>query len=74
MPNDLFRKAEAGARRLRVSRSQLYATAMTAFLEKQDARNIAEQLDEVYSQVSAKLDPGLYRAQLRSIEKDDWRS
>jgi metal-responsive CopG/Arc/MetJ family transcriptional regulator len=34
IPDDLFRLAEAAARRLQVSRSQLYATALSVFLNR----------------------------------------
>lgn len=35
MPDDLFHLAEAAARRLRVSRSELYANAITEYLNRQ---------------------------------------
>ncbi len=71
VPDDLFRLAEAAARRLRVSRSQLYATAISEFLERQQASAITERLNEVYGRRRAKVDPILHRAQLRSLGRDD---
>jgi predicted transcriptional regulator len=72
LPDELFRHAEATARRLRVSRSELYAKAIAAFLKQQDATAITERLNDIYSRQPAKLDTGLHRAQLRSLEKDVW--
>jgi predicted transcriptional regulator len=72
VPDDLFRIAEATARRLRVSRSELYAKAMAEFLNRQDSHTITERLNEVYSQQPAKLDSGLHRAQLKSLRKERW--
>jgi hypothetical protein len=72
VPDDLFRLAEATARRLRVSRSELYSKALAEFLKQQDARAITERLNDVYSRYPAKIDPRLHRAQLESLEKDDW--
>jgi len=72
MPDELFRKAEATARRLRVSRSELYAKAIAEFLKQQDGNAITERLNQVYSRHRAKLDSGLHRAQLKSLEKDAW--
>jgi metal-responsive CopG/Arc/MetJ family transcriptional regulator len=72
VPDDLFRLAEAAARRLRVSRSQLYATAISEFLNRQQSDAITERLNEVYSRHPAKVDPALQRAQLKSLEKDSW--
>jgi len=49
VPDDLFRLAEVAARRLRVSRSQLYATAISEFLNRQQGDAVTERLNEVYS-------------------------
>ena len=72
VPDDLFRAAEATARRLRVSRSKLYATALADFLERQQSNTITERLNEIYKRRPAKLDPNLHRAQLKSIQKESW--
>jgi hypothetical protein len=72
LPDDLFRLAEATARRLRVSRSELYAKAIAEFLKQQDGSSITKRLNDVYSRCPAKVDPGLHRAQLKSLEKDAW--
>jgi predicted transcriptional regulator len=72
MPDDLFRRAEAAARRLRVSRSELYATAIAEFLKCQQGNAITERLNDVYSRIPAKVESGLHRAQLKSLEKDAW--
>jgi hypothetical protein len=72
LPDELFRVAEATARRLRVSRSKLYARAIAEFLKGQQENSITEHLNDVYSQRAANLDSGLHRAQLKSLDKDDW--
>ena len=72
VPDDLFRLAEAAARRLRLSRSQLYATAVSEFLNRQRGDAVTERLNEVYSRGPAKVDPVLHRAQLKSLDKDSW--
>jgi metal-responsive CopG/Arc/MetJ family transcriptional regulator len=72
LPDDLFRLAEAAARRLRVSRSELYAKAIAEFLKQQDTKTITERLNDVYSRHPARVDFGLHRAQLKSLEKDTW--
>ena len=70
LPDDLFQRAEVTARRLRISRSQLYTNAIAEFLKQQDGSAITERLNDVYSRSPAKVDPGLHRAQLKSLEKD----
>ena len=72
LPDDIFRLAEAAARRLRVSRSQLYATAISEFLERRQTDAVTERLNAIYSRRPAKLDPVLHRGQLRSLDKDSW--
>jgi hypothetical protein len=72
LPDDLFRLAETTARRLRVSRSELYAKAIAEFLKRQDGNAITERLNDVYSRQPAKVDSGLHRAQLKSFRKDAW--
>jgi len=72
LPDDLFHMAEATARRLRVSRSELYAKAIAEFLKGQQGSAITERLNDVYSRNAAKVDPGLHRAQVKSLAKDAW--
>jgi metal-responsive CopG/Arc/MetJ family transcriptional regulator len=70
LAEDLFRQAEAAARRLRVSRSELYAMAIADFLKRQHRNAITERLNEVYSRQPGTVDSGLHRAQLKSLERD----
>jgi len=70
--DDLFRLAEAAARRLRVSRSRLYVTAIAEFLNRQQEGAVTQRLNEAYSRRPAKVDRALHRAQLRSLDKDSW--
>ena len=72
MPYNLFRRAEATARRLRITRSELYARAITEFLKRQQGNAITERLNDVYTRLPAKVDSALHRAQLKSLEKDAW--
>ena len=72
LPDDLFRSAEAAARRLRVSRSELYAKAIAEYLKRQQGNAITERLNEVYARCPAKLDSALHRAQVKSLEIDAW--
>lgn len=72
MPDELFRQAEAAARRLRLSRSELYATAIAQFIESQRTDAVTDRLNEIYRQQSANVDEALHRAQLKIIEKNSW--
>jgi metal-responsive CopG/Arc/MetJ family transcriptional regulator len=72
LPDELFRKAELTARRLRLSRSELYAKAITLFVNGQGTDGITERLNDVYSRHTAKVNSRLHGAQLKSLEKDAW--
>jgi len=72
LPDELFQMAEATALRLRVSRSELYAKALAEFLKSHQEHAITQRLNDLYSRHTAKVDPGLQRAQFKSIEKDAW--
>ena len=72
LPEDLFRQAEAAAKKLRVSRSQLYAKAISEFLDRSRADNVTARLNEIYSGKSSRLDPALHRAQMKSLDKESW--
>jgi metal-responsive CopG/Arc/MetJ family transcriptional regulator len=72
VPDDLFRQADSAARRLGVSRSELYSKAIQEFIKKQSGSAITERLNEVYSRQTAKVDPALHRAQVQSLKKEVW--
>ena len=72
LPDDLFRLADALARRLGVSRSELYATAVAEFLAKHQHAKVTERLDQVYAQQPSRLDRRLRRAQGRSLRSAEW--
>ena len=72
IPNPVFEAAEELARRLGVSRSELYARALADFLEKRLDRRVTERLDEVYAREESGLDPALARLQAASLPRDEW--
>jgi predicted transcriptional regulator len=72
LPDDLFRLAETAARKMRLTRSELYATAIAEFLERRREANITERLNRIYSKERSRLDPALKSLQLRSLQREDW--
>jgi hypothetical protein len=72
LPDPLFAAAEAAAKRLRISRSKLYATAIARFLEEQRSSGVTERLNEVYATQESTLDPILHELQLRSLPREAW--
>ena len=72
LPDDLFESADELAKRLGVSRSELYATAVAEFLAKHHHAKVTERLDQVYGQQSSRLERPLRRAQTRSLRATEW--
>ena len=72
VPEDLYLLAEATAKRLRVSRSRLYATALSEYLARVQSENVTGQLNKIYSEEPAKLDDVLHHAQLQSMKRNVW--
>jgi len=72
IPDELFESAETLVKRLGVSRSRLYATALADYVAKHRGHKTTERLNAVYSTESGRLDPAVRRAQRRSLEPDRW--
>ena len=72
LPDSLFAEAEQVAKRLRISRSKLYASALAQFLKEHRSHGVTERLNEVYAEEKSQLDPVLHALQLRSLPREDW--
>ena len=72
IPDELFESAEALARRLGMTRSELYAKALRDYLREHRGDGITERLDEVYGAEESGLDPVVARIQGRSLPEDEW--
>jgi hypothetical protein len=72
IPDDIFRSAETLGKRLGVSRSRLYATALAEYVAKHRGRKTTARLDAVYAAEAAGLDPVVRRAQRRSVTSGTW--
>jgi metal-responsive CopG/Arc/MetJ family transcriptional regulator len=72
IPDDLFDSAETLSRRLGVSRSRLYATALAEFVAKHRGRRTTERLNEVYASEDSGLDSRVRRLQARSLRRSSW--
>lgn len=72
LPDDLFESADALAKRLGVSRSELYATAVAEFLAKHQNAKVTARLDDVYGPQPSRLERPLRRAQGRSLRSTEW--
>jgi len=74
LPDPVFKSAEQLAERLRMSRSELYAKAVKAFVEEHRDDLITSRLNGIYGTEaeSSSLDPGLASLQQRSLSRKKW--
>jgi predicted transcriptional regulator len=72
VPDDVFEAGEHLARQLGLSRSQLYADALSAYLSVRGAAAVTEKLNAVYSKESSKVDPGFAHLQLTRLANETW--
>ena len=74
LPDPLFRAADRLAKRMGLSRSELFRRALEAFLPEHEEAGVTESLNKVYGLGSeeARIDPLLEQWQLSTIPKDEW--
>ncbi len=72
VPDPVFHAAERASRRMRMSRSRLYATAVEAFISQHSDEDVTQQLNKVYATNSSKLDPALEAATLDVLSQERW--
>ncbi len=72
VPDSIFEAAEHLAKMLNVPRSQLYAEALSAYLEARDTGSITEKLNAVHDAERSQIEPALVWAQLQTLNHEAW--
>ncbi|MFO1464871.1 MAG: hypothetical protein U1F35_00260 [Steroidobacteraceae bacterium] len=72
VPDEIFEAGEHLARQLRLSRSQLYADALSAYLSERGAAAVTAKLNAVYATEPSKPDPAIDRLQLMRLANETW--
>jgi predicted transcriptional regulator len=72
LPDPVFDAAEQLAGELKLSRSQLYADALAAYLAERGAAAVTARLDAVHGERAAAIDPALARAQRGILDDEAW--
>ena len=72
LPDPLFTAAEQMAEQLHISRSQLYARALSEYLERRHDVAVTQRLNAVYGAGQEPLDPALTKAQLKILDDEAW--
>ena len=74
IPDKIFAAAEKAAKKLGMSRSELYANAVREYIDRYGREDITRKLDEVYSQAETDtaLDPIISQLQNKSLPREAW--
>ncbi|MBI4662584.1 MAG: ribbon-helix-helix protein, CopG family [Verrucomicrobia bacterium] len=73
LPDAMFQAAERLARRLGISRSQLFQRALQQYLRDQRQLGVTEALDEIYAaEPKSRVRPILSRFQMASLPREEW--
>ena len=74
IPDEVFRRADRAAKRLGISRSELYTRAVRALLESQESSRVTASYNEAFEDQAA--EEGLRRfrraAARRTLAKAEW--
>ncbi len=72
IPDSVFNSAELVAKKLNISRSELYTKAVSDYLNQHQKNYITEALNKVYSEEKPAIDPTIIQMQSSSIEDESW--
>jgi metal-responsive CopG/Arc/MetJ family transcriptional regulator len=72
IPDKIFRDAERLSRRLKKSRSQIYAEAVTEYVARHDPDAVTEAMDRVCEAMGDYSDPAVSAAARRTLEDVEW--
>ena len=72
IPDSVFRSADTMAKRMGVSRSQLYSKAMEEFLARHRSRQVTARLDDIYGDEDSSMSPELTNAQMKTVLHEKW--
>lgn len=72
IPDDVFAAGERLARRLKTSRSGLYARALADFVVQHDEDQVTSTLNRVLDEVGTKVDDFTRRAAGRTLRRSEW--
>ena len=72
VPNDVFELSERLAKKLKVSRSKIFAMGVKKLGEEYDKEDIVARINAVCEKVDTSLDPFWKEKQSRILSKEKW--
>lgn len=70
--DEVFELSEKLAKKLKVSRSKIFAMGVKKLAEEYDDDKITERLNEFYAKEKAEIDPVIMKMAALSLLKDEW--
>ncbi|MEE8387038.1 MAG: hypothetical protein V3R65_00550 [Acidiferrobacterales bacterium] len=72
IPDPIFEAAEQLAKERNVPRSQIFAEALSTYLELRNSESVTALLNEIYGRESSQVDEALTKAQFDAINHEAW--
>jgi len=72
VPNDVFELSERLAKKLKVSRSKIFAMGVKKLGEEYDSEDIVARINAVCEKVDTSVDPVVRKYQSRILQKEEW--
>ena len=72
IPDEIYHSADQLAKRLGVSRSELYSKAVLNYINAHKNDAVTKALDQIYAKEKSEKDPVINVMQLRSLPKEAW--
>ncbi len=70
VPDEVFKQAEALAKRMKLNRSQLFSRALAEFVARHDPEAVTEAMNRVVDSLGEERDPFTARATQLTFERD----
>ncbi len=70
--DDIFQLTEKLAKRLKVSRSKVFAMGVKKLAEEYDDDQVTAKLNEFYEKEKAEIDPVIMKMAALSLPKEEW--
>jgi metal-responsive CopG/Arc/MetJ family transcriptional regulator len=70
IPDSIFQSADALAKQLGISRSELYAKAVAEYLSRHHGEQITARLDAIHGQEDSRVEPALGQLQARALPRE----
>jgi metal-responsive CopG/Arc/MetJ family transcriptional regulator len=72
IPDEIYQSADQLAKRLGMSRSELYSKAVSIYIKAHQNEAVTKALDQIYEKEKSEIDPVINVMQLKSLPKEAW--